>query len=196
MNVRTSALGLVLLLLVACSSPPPGDVVYPPAPASSPDKVVWYNLPGGLSVTIEASPDVNFANGQAHAVNICVMQTQVKDPLVNLASSSQGIVDLLQCKTKAPDIISADAYSLQPGEEKFVTADRKEGARFVAVVAGYDELAPEKSFAIVPFPLAQDSQRSGFLFTSKEYTYAAAPMDLYIQLGNTAMEAKGETRGE
>ena len=196
MNMRTSALGLALLMLVACSSPPPPEVVYPPAPASSPEKVVWYNLPGGLSLTIEAAPDVNFANGEAHAVNICVMQTQVKDPLVNLASSSQGIADLLQCKTKAPDIISADVYSLQPGDEKFVTADRKEGARFVAVVAGYDELAPEKSFAIVPFPLAQDSHRTGFLFTSKEYTYTAAPMDVYIQLGNTAMEVKGETRGE
>lgn len=194
--MRTSALGLVLLLLVACSSAPPPDVVYPPAPANSPDKVVWYNLPGGLNVTIETSPDVNFANGQAHALNICIMQTQVKDPLVNLASSSQGIIDLLQCKSKPPDIISADAYSLQPGEEKFIPADRKEGARFVAVVAGYDELAPEKSFAIVPFPLAQDSHRSGFLFTTKEYTYTAAPMDVYIQLGKTAMEVKGETRGE
>lgn len=193
---HTLALCLVALLLGACSSPPPQEVVYPPTPASSPDKVVWYNMPGALNMNIEVSPDVNFADGQAHAINLCIMQSQVKDPLVNQAASSQGIIELLQCKTKAPEIISANMHSLQPGEEKFIPADRKEGARFVAVVAGYDELAPEKSFAILPFPVAQDSHRAGFLYLSKEYTYAAAPMDVHIFLGKTALEVKGEKRGE
>lgn len=183
-------------LLAACSSPPPPpqQVVYPPSPADSPDKVVWYELPGGLALNIEAAPDANFVDGQPHAIDICVMQARSREAVANMAATPQGLAELLQCAPRTPEIITAEGRSMQPGEKQFIPGDRREGARFLAVAAGYDGLDPKSCFAVVPFPVTQAGHTSGIIFTSTSYTYAAAPMNARITLGKTALAVKGETR--
>lgn len=183
--------------LLACSSSPPGPDQqggFQPEPASSPEKVVWSHMPGGLQLSIVAQPDANLAGGQPHAVSLCIIQAKAREALVNLAGTAQGITELLQCKPKPELIVSARSFFIQPGEEKFIVADRSEGANILAVVAGFDELVPENCFRIMPMSIHQDSYRSGLLL-EKHYTYSAAPMDVSIDIGQSSIAVKGVESG-
>ena len=168
---------------------------YTPAPAGSPEKVAFAHQPGGLGISITAEMDANLVDNEPHAVRLCILQTSDREALSNLAASADGLTELLQCKAKPPLIVSASVYYVQPGEERFISADSSAGANHVAVVAGFDELNPENCFAILPKSIHQESERSGFMWLNKEYFYSAAPMDIEITLGQTSLVLKGAERG-
>lgn len=190
-----------LLICSACSGGGGGGGAaatagsYAPAPAGSPEKVVFAHQPGGLGISITAQMDSNLVGNEPHAVRLCILQTSDREAISNLAASAEGLTELLQCKAKPPLIVSSSTYYIQPGEERFIAADSSAGASYVAVVAGFDDLNPEHCFAILPKTIHQDSERSGFMWMNKEYSYSAAPMDLEIILGQASLVLKGAERG-
>ncbi|MCR5170325.1 MAG: type VI secretion system lipoprotein TssJ [Desulfovibrio sp.] len=186
---RSAGPVLVLLALLAhgCSSPPPPGAVPPPQPAESPEKVAWSFEAGAIRLAIDADPKLNAVDGVPHALALCIVQAASMDKLAAQGATKEGLRQLLQCKASPPDSISAVQFYIQPGERKVVPLDRSEGARYIAIAAGYDALNPGQCFRTVQMPVHTDSHHT-FLLFGKVMDYTAAKMNLNVNLGQDALD--------
>lgn len=163
-----------------------------PQPATSPELVVYNHVPAGIQVLFDAESDANLADGQPHATSICIMQVPSVDRIRAEVATPAGLRKYLQCRPEPPEVIAASQYYVQPGESRVFPLDRYEGARHIAVVAGFDTLTPEGGFATVPVPIHEEKERS-FIFFS-HMTYSAAPMKLLINIGQASISVQGVER--
>ena len=191
---------LAAMALLAClalahgcgGSPPPPGAVPPPAPAESTDKVAWAFEAGAIRLAIDADSKLNAVGGVPHALSLCVIQAASPDKLAAQGATKEGLRKLLECKANPPDSISAVQFYIQPGERKVVPLDRSEGARYIAIVAGYDALNPKQCFRTVQMPVHTDSHHK-FLLFGKVMDYTAAKMNLNVYLGQDSLDcASGE----
>ena len=188
------ALALLALLAASggCSSPPPEGAVPPPQPAESPEKVAWSFEAGAIRLAIDADSKLNAVDGVPHAISLCIIQAPSQDKLAAQGATKDGLRQLLQCKASPPDSISAVQFYIQPGERKVVPLDRSEGARYIAIAAGYDALNPAQCFRTVQMPVHTDSHHK-FLLFGKVMDYTAAKMNLNVNLGQDSLDcASGE----
>ncbi len=186
-------LGLVLALS-SCSKKEDPYAMPQPQPAASPEKVAWMAEPGAITVILDAEDDCNLIDGEGHATSLCIMQLPKEDGVRPLASTPDGLLELLQCKPRPPDILSATQLYVQPSTYRVFPMDRVEGARYVAVVAGFNDLVPETSFASVAIPIHEDTERSFLLFSHP--IYSAAHMKLSINVGQATLSVHGVEREE
>lgn len=204
---KTAALlvvaGLTPVLLSACSmsaikkpfcvlfdscEEPPKDTLNPAqTPAKTPDQVVWNQEPNGLRFRIEASPDLNRVGEGPLGLTVCVYQLKDTSAFASLAATATGIDTLLDCKLEPAGAKSSRNFEMQPGTSRFISTDRAEEARHLAVVAGYAHLRPEQCAATVPFPVHQD--RAGVIL--KDQVYSAVPVQMLIRLGPEAVSISG-----
>lgn len=187
------ACALLVLLLAGCSSKKEDPYAMPPPlPADSPDKVVWNEAKGAISLILEAADDSNLIDGTGHATSICIMQVPDADKLKAMGQDADGIRALLACRPAPPDIIAARQFYVQPGTHMTLVMDRVEGARHIAVVAGFNSLSPEACLATVPIPVHQGSERSFLVFSHP--VYSAAAMKLAVTLNQATMAVQGVER--
>jgi type VI secretion system VasD/TssJ family lipoprotein len=191
---------LAALALLAClalvhgcgGSPKPEGAVPPPAPAESTDKVAWAFEAGAIRLAIDADSRLNAVGGVPHAISLCIIQAPSQDKLMAQGATKEGLRTLLECKAVPPDTISAVQFYVQPGERRVVPLDRSEGARYIAVAAGYDALNPKQCFRTVQMPVHTDSHHK-FLLFGKVMDYTAAKMNLNVYLGQDSLDcASGE----
>ena len=191
--LATMALLACLALAHGCGgSPPPPGAVPPPAPAESTDKVAWAFEAGAIRLAIDADSNLNAVGGVPHALSLCIIQAPSQDKLAAQGATQEGLRALLECKANPPDSISAVQFYIQPGERKVVPLDRSEGARYIAIAAGYDALNPKQCFRTVQMPVHTDSHHK-FLLFGKVMDYTAAKMNLNVYLGQDSLDcASGE----
>lgn len=181
---------VVCFLLTGCGGAPKNPFNTPPAPVEDPAQVTWNMVPGGLRLLIETTEDLNRTADVPLGVTMCVYQLKEFSGLQNTVSIAGGIDTLLACKTDALNgAAGARLFTLQPGQRQEVVMDRLEGARYLAVVAGYAHLRPEACHAVQPYPLEEASK--GFLRTT---VYSAAPLDALIRLGAESVSITGVKR--
>jgi type VI secretion system VasD/TssJ family lipoprotein len=183
----------VFLLLAACGGK---DAVAPPMPkprpAEDPSRVVWQAEPGGVRLSIEAAPDLNTQDGLPLALSLCVFQLDKTDKFDDLAQTPEGLDELQACTANAAGAVSAKRYWLQPGQKLTEDLDRAEGARTMAVAAGYAHLMPELSRASFHYPLHVDKE--GYLPGFRKTVYSAAPVDVAIRLTASRVSINGAER--
>ena len=190
------ALALVCLLLGACAGkdnaageqPPPAPP--PPQPAENPQDVVWAFAPKALHIAIQADAKANAVRELPHAVSLCIYQTASPAGLQAKAATKEGLAELLQCRSVPPDSVQADHYYVQPGATLTFTLDRAEGARYLAVVAGFDSLEPASCFAVQDMPIHTETFRTWTLLSTYS-TYSAASMNVDIRLQSSRILLKG-----
>ena len=182
-----------LLALTACGGKEP---IAPPmpraAPSADPSRVTWQAQPNGLRLHIEAAPDLNQQDGKPLALSLCVYQLDKSDGFNGIAQTPGGLNALQECTIKAADAISARRFWLQPGQKLTTDMDRAEGARLLAVAAGYAHLKPELSRVILPFLLHQE--KSGYIPFFRDTLYSAAEMEISIHLSSTQVSLNGVER--
>lgn len=143
-----AALGVLLMTSLSAQAAPPPDG------ALNPSDIVWNQASNGLSVSIEAVYDLNYAYGSRLGVTLCLYQLSNLTKFNELASSFEGIAQLLSGK---PEVLAGAALMskvvfVQPEEKISLSFDRMEGARYFAVVAGYAHQDPSRCAAYLPFP--------------------------------------------
>ncbi len=182
------------VLLLACSKEAPRDAddLPPPKAVDDPSKIAWSFLPGGISVTLKAESSINVVREKKHAVLIKLLQLDKKDVAEQMIKTSAGIIALLEGDGKDAGVLRGDSYYIQPGAQMEFTLDRTEGAKFFAVVAGFDSLDPRDCFSITPMPVHQGTERD-WLVMSKD-VYSPAPLDAKIFLTKQKVEMKGFER--
>ncbi|WP_300787981.1 type VI secretion system lipoprotein TssJ [uncultured Desulfovibrio sp.] len=187
---RLALLLLCCLPLQGCGGTAPATQPPPPAPAERPGDVVWGLEPGGLRCRMEASPDLNRDKDTSLGLTLCLYQLKEYDAFSNKAATADGLDELLQCRPDAAQAQSARLFQLQPGATRDVVMDRAEHARYLGVVAGYAHLHPDQCATVLPFPMHTDTE--GVIFRST--VYSAAPVQVLIRLGESALSVTGAER--
>ena len=143
------------LLLAPAGCEAAKKVPPPPDGALKPSEVVWSQHKDGLSVTVAAADDLNFAFGSPLGITICLYQLSDMSKFTALASTFDGVRKLLEGDIEllgGTALMSRVEY-LQPGEKITRSFDRMEGAKYFAVVAGYAHCDPTRCSAYAPFPI-------------------------------------------
>ncbi len=181
---------LACCLCAGCGSSQPN--MYPaPTPSEDPAKVTWNMLPQGLRYYLEAGPALNMDKEHPLGLTVCVYQLADSNKFQALAASAEGLDQLLDCRMETAGAQSARQYQLQPADKRSITADRAEGARMLAVVAGYAHENPNLSTAIFPYPVEKGSK--GFFRTT---VYSAAPLEAIIRFTDSAVSITGVRRAQ
>ena len=145
------------LLLAPAGCEAAKKVPPPPDGALKPSEVVWSQHKDGLSVTVAAADDLNFAYGSPLGITICLYQLSDMSKFTALASTFDGIGKLLggDIELLGGTALMSRVEYLQPGEKITRSFDRMEGAKYFAVAAGYAHRDPARCSAYAPFPVAE-----------------------------------------
>lgn len=175
------------LLLPSCAGQKPVTVEQGSSiqAARTPEEVRWGHQSKAVNLNIKASPDLNSENNQAHTVLVCVYQLSKTDSFNALAGNAEGLSTLLRCKNFDDSVMTAEQFIVSPGQVTGLVYDRAEGARHLALVAGYAELNPQKATRLRSFPIAKKSE--GSLFWKEDYYYPGK-LEMAVLLGSQGIQ--------
>lgn len=188
------ALGSGLFCIGGCSStPPPVPTTSLVTPATSPDSMLWHFALNVLVLHVKASTDLNFVDEQAHTLKLCMYQLEKLEAFNDLAQTSEGLARLMQCDRFDPSVRDMSSQIVTPGMVESQTCNRAEGARHVAVVAGYGKLEPGLVSRTWDIPVAR--YEDGSLFWKTTYYYPG-PLEMIVLLGPSSLQRHTEPVGE
>ncbi len=151
----------------------------------SPQTMNWAFAPKALELTFISDPFLNEYEGAAHPLTVCVYQIQSHEAFQQLAVTAPGVSRLLDCAAFGSDAVSAQRVVVQPGRNEVLTIDRKQSAKYVAIVCGYYGSSPSSATRIYEIPVS--SNTSGWLWW-KQTTYEPGKLSRKILLGKTGMQ--------
>lgn len=153
--------------------------------ASTPQSVKWEYEKDAIELNLKADKLLNFKDKKAHALVICVYQLVSPNAFEQLAGSRDGLYRLLECQVFDPASVAVSKQIVaNPGKDMVVRLDRAEGARYVALVAGYYAIDRTKITRLYKIP--EVSERSGFLWLRK--TYKPGPLVVDLVLGSRELQ--------
>jgi type VI secretion system VasD/TssJ family lipoprotein len=138
--------------------------------------VQWEYEKDAIKLNIKADPKLNLRGNKGHKLAICVYQLRDPSQFNQLKGNEQGLFKLLECTNFDSSSIACSRFFVDPGKNLVKALDRAEGAKYVAVVAGYYKLDKDKVTALAE--IKQVSKRYGFLKTKKKTVPAELQMDL------------------
>ena len=100
-----------------------------------------------IGIKITAAPDLNFFNNQSHTLVLAVYELSDPNVYKQMLESSDGVVQLLEGKQFDATVLSRRRATVQPGENASFVMDQVEGARYVAVVAGFYSMQGQSNFS-------------------------------------------------
>lgn len=162
----TLLLCLLMLGLPGCSAPPDPKLLNPQ----------WTYDPDGVKLRYKSDLRLNEYDREGHTVSLCIYQLSQPNAFNNLSKTRDGLLTLLECKSFDPTVVYQEHLFVEPGQDQLKIMDRAEGATYLAVVAGYNELNPQQSARIFKFPIEEETK--GF-FTSTTYR---KPGKIFINL--------------
>ncbi len=146
--VNGKGYGCVLVLLILTS-------FFLAGCASAPTEPMPTYMREAINLTITASDQVNLYDGLPHATVMCIYQLSDPNVYQQMLEDPGDVDKLLGCEAFDPSVKSRRRVVIQPGERKVLTMDRAEGARYLAVVAGYYKRKPGSFSRLVPFPVVE-----------------------------------------
>ena len=163
LNKATIASIMAVLLLAACASQP----VPPPN---------WEFEKDAITVNLMSDPKLNFDDGAPHTLLVCLYQLKDPKSFNQLSEDTDGIYKLLECSLFDPSVATAKRIIVRPGQDAKVTLDRADGAKYVALVAGYYTLEKARMIRLYDIPVVVE--KKGFIKTTK----VARPEKLVIDI--------------
>jgi predicted component of type VI protein secretion system len=169
--------------------------VMPDGSASNPDNVRFAAVPGALALEFTASEALNMVDGQPHALTLVIYQLSDRVALDGLLATREGVAKLLAGERFDESVKSARQLCIQPGMTNRLSMERAEGARHVALVAGYHHPAqPSDYVRVFSYGIGQISVK-GATFTSRNrLRFRPLPLNLRAELGDEGMTAWETTK--
>ena len=137
--------GLLLAPLACKKKPLPIEVKLPPQPD-------YPFQAQAIRVRWTADPELNLADGSPHPVLLVVYQFSDANPFTGRAKDAPGLRTLLESAHFDPAVVAVDRVFVQPGAESFLLMDRAQGARWLAVAAGYYSLKASAATRLAAIP--------------------------------------------
>lgn len=139
----------------------------------------WTYEKEAIRLHIKADGKLNLDEGEAHTLLLCAYQLSDPNTFNQLANDQDGLYTLLDCSLFGDGAAAAKRLILQPGQDINMALDRAEGARYVAIVAGYYILEKERMVKMVEIP--EFVEKKGLIKKSK--TRKPAPLNIDLILG-------------
>ena len=135
--------------------------------ASAPvEPVKWGYEKDAIEFHLKADKQLNYKDKKAHSLVICVYQLISPNAFNQLSGSRNGLSSLLECSVFDPaGVAVSKQIFVSPGKDMDIKLDRAEGAKYVALVAGYYTIDKDKITRLYQIP--EISERSGFLWLNK-----------------------------
>ncbi|MFZ1985138.1 MAG: type VI secretion system lipoprotein TssJ [Desulfatitalea sp.] len=167
MRCRTGALlCMVVFGLAACATQP-----LPPTE--------WSYAKDAVQIHVKADAKLNLDNGVSHTLVLCVYQLRDPNTFNQLSDDPAGIYKLLECSLFDGSVATAKRLIVHPGQDMNVNLDRAEGAKYVAVVAGYYKLQKERMIRLYDIPVVVEEK--GVIKRTK--TSKPGPLTVTLELG-------------
>ena len=112
----------------------------------------WTYEKEAIRLHIQADSKLNLDEGEAHTLLLCAYQLSDPNTFNQLSNDQDGLYQLLECSLFGEGAAAAKWMILQPGQDINMTLDRAEGARYVAIVAGYYILERDRMVKMVDIP--------------------------------------------
>lgn len=165
---RLLIIGSLAVVLSACAAQP-----VPP-----PD---WTYEKDAILIEMKADPKLNFDEGVPHTLLVCLYQLKDPNSFNQLSEDTDGIYKLLECSLFDASVATAKRIIVRPGQDVNINLDRAEGAKYVAVVAGYYTLEKARMVRLYDIPVI--IEKKGFIKTTK--ISLPEKLNISIQLGPT-----------
>jgi type VI secretion system VasD/TssJ family lipoprotein len=156
---------LLALLVWSCASkqlPPPG---------------LEYEE-GAIKIHVKADPQLNLSDGKPHTLLVCIYQLKDPNVLNQLANDQEGLYRLLECNLFDASVAGAKKLIIQPGQDTTFNLDRAEGAKYVAVAAGYYLIQRERIVRLYEIPVVVE--KKGIIKRSKRKKLGTLEIDLKL----------------
>jgi len=123
----------------------------------------WEYEKDAITLNLKADKLLNLKDRKPHSLALCVYQLKNPNAFTQLAGDRGGIYQLLQCQIFDPSVAVSKQLFVTPGKDVNTSLDRAEGARYVAVVAGYYGVDKDKIVRLYKIP--EITKRKGLLLT-------------------------------
>jgi predicted component of type VI protein secretion system len=164
---------------------PPPPVVPPPPIVVMP--LVWSYGKDAIRLQMQSDPRLNLYDGIPHTLLLCVYQMSDPNAFNQLKDEKDGLPKLLECARFDSSVTSAKRYIMQPEEDKTLSLDRAEGAKYVGIVGGYYLLRKELSVRLFQVPVEETINE-----TERTKTIKPGFLNIQLYLGPQAIhEIKG-----
>lgn len=168
--------GVIGMLMVSCASQP----VSPPSE--------WRYEKEAVHVHLKADPQLNLYQGNPHTLLLCIYQLADPNAFNQLSQDENGLYKLLECANFDSSVANSKRLIVHPGQEMTTKLDRAEGAKYVAVVAGYYTV--ERKGMVRLYDIPWYVEKSGFLGQNK--VAKPGPLEIDLKLGSQQIQAVGE----
>lgn len=178
--VYLSSLIVSLVLISSCAHQPP------PVPQ-------WRYAREAIHLQIHADANLNLHEGKPHTLMICIYQLSRKSGFNSLTEEIDGRYKLLDCQPFDGTVANTKRLIIHPGDQLNLLMDRFEGARHLAIVAGYYLLQKKRIIRMVDFPVI--TEKHGFM--GNKTTTRVGKLNLKVMFGDQQIKGIGikETRG-
>jgi len=139
-----SILCMCALLMTACAS----------QPLPQPE---WTYEKDAIQVHLKADPKLNFDDGVPHTLVLCIYQLRDPNAFNQLSEDTDGIYKLLECSLFDGSVATAKRLIVHPGQDMNVTLDRADGAKYLAVAAGYYTLQKNRMIRLYEIPVVVET---------------------------------------
>jgi type VI secretion system VasD/TssJ family lipoprotein len=176
MLYRWLCLTLVVFFVSACASQP----VSPPSE--------WRYEKVAIHLNLKADPQLNLYEGNPHTLLLCIYQLRDPNAFNQLTEDEDGLYKLLECSRFDSSVANSKRLIVHPGQDLTTDLDRAEGAKYVAIVAGYYLIQKEGMIRLYDIPWYVE--KKGFIMQTKVAKPAALSIDLV--LGSQQIHKFGE----
>lgn len=180
---------LLLLVFQFCSCASRPRSAYELGPELQPE---WHYEKDVIHLSFKADPQLNLDDGMPHTLHVCVYQLIDPNAFNQLANDNDGLYNLLECTLFDASVAASKSLIVRPGKDRFLSVDRAEGAKYVAIIAGYYFVQKERILRLLEIPVM--IKRKGFMWHTR---YAKpAPLNLEITLGSQQIQEVHPIEGD
>ena len=168
-----NALFLVIIssIIYACASQP----LPPPQ---------WQYEKEAIKLHLKADPKLNLEGGTPHTLLVCVYQLKYPNAFNQLAGDNDGIYKLLECGLFDAAVATTKRLFARPGQDINIVLDRADGAKYLAIVAGYFTLQKDRMTRLFKIPVVVE--KKGFFVRKK--SQKPGPLNIELTLGPLQIE--------
>ena len=123
---------------------------------------------------------LNINEGTPHTLMIGLYQLRNKSMFNQLASNTDGVYQLLDCKAFDSSVTSVKRLFVHPDQDLSIVMDRLAGTKYIGLVAGYFVLQKERMVRVIDIPV---------LYSADKKTAQADNLKLIINLGSEQIAA-------
>jgi len=115
----------------------------------------WEYEPDAINLHIQADNQLNLRDGASHTLSLCVYQLKDPNAFHQLAGDADGLYQLLECAIFDTGVAVTKRLIIHPNENMKESLDRAEGAKYVAIVAGYYAIEKDRIVRFYKIPTAK-----------------------------------------